>query len=129
MDFNPSPEFRESMQRVDDYVEHRTDMLHDDDLWVVCRDIRTQVKRIDQADTVRRLNELTPEHNGRVHAEAVDAEATLSCGTDSAHGAGVVHVTIYGSPLDECADCGVAVVRDLMEMTDGPDYIDVEVYR
>lgn len=83
-----------------------------------------------QTATVRRLNNLTPEHNGRVHAGAVDAEAAKLCSNDTAHGPGTVVFVICGGDLIElCGDCGVAAVRDQTELKDGPDHIDVEVYR
>lgn len=82
-----------------------------------------------QADTMKRLNVLTPEHNGRVHAGEIDGEAAEFCANDSDHGAGTVHVVVIGELFELCPDCGVAVVQDLLTASVGPDDIDVEVYR
>lgn len=81
-----------------------------------------------QCDTVAQLNALTPERTGRVHADPVNALAHFPCGTDSAHGPGTIRVTIDGDGFDECRDCGIDVVRMIVEHTTGEDHIDVEVY-
>lgn len=84
-----------------------------------------------QAATVRWLNELTPEQHCpvMVRAEAVNTESTLCCATDSAHGMATVYLTIDGDLFELCHECGISSVRDQIELRDGPNYIDVEVYR
>lgn len=87
-----------------------------------------------QRDTVTRLNDLTPENNGRVRAAAVtDDVAAELCGTDSAHGPGTVVFMVCGELVAECPDCAVRVIdgmlRDGRVVSDSNDLIDVEVYR
>lgn len=86
-----------------------------------------------QLSTVRRLTALTPEHNGRVRAHAVDAPVTLCCATDSAHGMATVYVSVAGELFELCRDCAVRVItgmlRDGRVVSDSNDLIDVEVYR
>lgn len=86
-----------------------------------------------QQDTVKRLNDLTPENNGRVCAGEIDGEAAELCGTDSAHGPGTVVFAIEGELFELCPDCAVRVIdgmlRDGRVVSDSNDLIDVEVYR
>lgn len=86
-----------------------------------------------QLDTVRQLNDLTPAHNGRVRAHAVDAPVTLYCATDSAHGMATVYVSVVGELFELCRDCAVRTIdgmlRDGRVVSDSNDLIDVEVYR
>lgn len=91
--------------------------------------VRAENDRLVQRDTVKRLNDLTPENNGRVHAEAADAAAWNNCQDDTAHGPATVFLVIAGERFELCVDCGVDAVRMLVEDTDGGDHIDVEVYR
>lgn len=85
-----------------------------------------------QLDTAKRLNDLTPEHNGRVCAGEIDGEAAELCKDDTAHGAGPVVFTIEGELFELCPDCAVRVIdgmlRDGRVVSDSNDLIDVEVY-
>ena len=80
-----------------------------------------------QSATVDRLNRITPEFQGRVRAEAVDALADHLCETDTDHGRATVSLVIGGVPFEVCPDCGERAVRDRLSCT--TDLIDVEVYR
>jgi len=86
-----------------------------------------------QANTVKRLNDLTPEHNGRVHAGEVDAEAAELCHDDTGHGSGTVVFTICGELHELCPDCAERVLDGLLReghvVTDELAPIDIEVYR
>ena len=97
-------------------------------LYRIASDAREQIQRA----TVKRLNDLTPENNGRVQAEAVDANATLCCAHDSDHGMATVYLTIDGGLFELCPDCAVRVIdgmlRDGRVVSDSNDLIDVEVY-
>lgn len=79
--------------------------------------------------TVSRLNNLSPEHVGRVRAEAVDAAATGRCQDDTDHGPATVALTIGGELFELCGACGARAVDDQVRDPHGTDLIDVEVYR
>ena len=101
--------------------------LYESDLRTLCMLAREKV----QAITVKRLNGLTPERHCpvMVRADVVNTEATLCCATDSGHGRATVYLTIGGELFELCPECGVVAVQDQVELRDGPDYIDVEVYQ
>lgn len=87
-----------------------------------------------QRNTVKQLNDLTPENNGRVRAAAVtDDVAAELCGTDSAHGPGTVVFMVCGELFELCPGCAVRVIdgmlRDGRVVSDSNDLIDVEVHR
>jgi hypothetical protein len=90
-------------------------------------EIHATTKR--QRETVQRLNDLTPENNGCVHAGEVDAEPAELCGIDTAHGAGTVVFMLDGELTELCPECGVNVVGMMAQDATPGDVIDVEVYR
>ena len=92
-------------------------------------DALTEHRARKQADTVKRLNGLSPHNNDRVQASAVDAEATKLCDTDSAHGTAPVVFICCGELSELCDECGIDVLRMMTEDAAVGDVIDVEVYR
>lgn len=82
-----------------------------------------------QQATVKRLNDLTPQYNGRVQANAEDADAYTTCENDSDHGMATVVAWVSGHLFEGCADCGVTAIGSQLRSSDSGDMINIEVYR